>query len=83
MGKTMKLTTAATVSIDNLMKWLTLHEFINIQAEWGPEVPLYDNKITRLTQLINQTNQYLDPEDDDKFSDGFASLTKNIVQLSQ
>ncbi|PLW15364.1 hypothetical protein PCASD_19980 [Puccinia coronata f. sp. avenae] len=76
-------TTAATEEIDRIMKWLTSHEFINIRDEWGATLTICDNKITRLTQLINQRINYLEPEDDGKSSDDLASSNKRLIPLAQ
>ncbi|PLW15439.1 hypothetical protein PCASD_20371 [Puccinia coronata f. sp. avenae] len=76
-------TATATKSIDELMKWITSHEFINIQERWVLETSDYDSKIARLTQFIHQTINSTEPKDDGQVSDDFANLNKNAIPLAQ
>ncbi|PLW07459.1 hypothetical protein PCASD_21067 [Puccinia coronata f. sp. avenae] len=72
----------ATESIDIFMKWLTSHEFINVQEEWDPEVSGLDDELAKLTKRIHRTIN--DPElQDDDFSSDVAILNKNIIPLAQ
>jgi hypothetical protein len=76
-------TATATKSIDELMKWITSHEFINIQERWVLETSDYDSKIAKLTQFIHQTINSTEPKDDGQVSDDFANLNKNAIPLAQ
>jgi hypothetical protein len=72
----------ATESIDIFMKWLTSHEFINVQEEWDPEVSGLDDELAKLTKRIHRTINDPELQDDDLSSD-VAILNKNIIPLAQ
>lgn len=84
-----KLITAANKSIDQLIKWLTSHEFITIQEHWKSNLVVFDHKITELNEVINRS---IDPpkvanheedEDYDFYSDNVPSLNEAVVPLAQ
>ncbi|PLW45105.1 hypothetical protein PCASD_04594 [Puccinia coronata f. sp. avenae] len=76
-------TALATELLDQFLKWITSHEFINIQDNRALELSGYDDKITSLTQFINQSINPPKPEDNGKLSDNLPNLNKNAVPLAQ
>jgi hypothetical protein len=63
-------------SIDDLIKWLASHEFINIQEQWGPELSSHEGNITQVTKLINEAIHQVDVESTD---DGEESADELII----
>jgi hypothetical protein len=83
-GLLFELIISATSSIDRLNKWISRHEFINIQNHWGLELSAYDDKIADLTKQIHRTNRHSESEDGSAvFEDPLATLNKHTVPLAQ
>jgi hypothetical protein len=78
-----ELTVTATKGIDKLMKWITRHEFINLQEDWPLRLSTYDSGIDRLNQFINQTINPPKPKDGKELSVNLKNLKKKAILLVQ
>ncbi|PLW24514.1 hypothetical protein PCASD_07442 [Puccinia coronata f. sp. avenae] len=78
-------TAFVTRSIDRVIRWITCHEFILVQEQWGTEVSAFDDQIGELTFLISRATHPSAPNNYTE-STGLAArslINEHAIPLAQ